>query len=200
MTPPPVTFEDSALIRMTLAGQSECFAVLMDRHMGAVSRRVRLIVRDPTDAEDVLQETVLKVWRRLSTFRSESSFRTWFTRVAINQAFESHRRELPGRSRRAEVDLDTVPSAREPQDECLIRAETARAVRNAIVKLSSKYRQVLTLCDLQDLTARETAQRLHSTIQAVKTRLFRGRGMLLAGLQRSSRPGFTGAGRRSRAA
>jgi RNA polymerase sigma-70 factor (ECF subfamily) len=197
MTPPLVTFEDNALIQMTLAGQSEYFGVLMDRHMGAVSRRVRSIVRNPTDAEDVLQETALKVWLRLSTFRSESSFRTWLTRVAVNQALESYRRKGPSRSCRAEVDLDTVPSARELQDESLIRAEVVRTVRNAIVGLSPKYRQVLTLCDLQDLSTRETAQRLNSTIPAVKTRLFRGRGMLLAAIQRSRNSDLAGAERRS---
>jgi len=200
MTPPLVTFEDSALIQMTLAGQSDYFAVLMDRHMGAVSRCVHSIVRNPTDAEDVLQETVLKVWRGLSTFRSESSFRTWFTRGAINQALESYRRQVPSRFCRAEVDLDAFPSARELQDESLIRAEVVQTVRSAVVGLSPKYRQVLTLCDLQDFSTRETAQRLHSTIPAVKTRRFRGRSMLLAAIQRSCNPVLAGAGRGSSAA
>ena len=200
MTSSLMTFEDSALIQMTLAGQSEYFVALMDRHMSAVTRCVRSIVRNPTDAEDVLQETVLKVWRGLSTFRSESSFRTWLTRVAMNQAMESHRRQGPSRSRRADVNLDAIAAARELQDESMIRAEVVRTVRSAVAGLSPKYRQVLTLCGLQDLSARETAQRLHSTIPAVKTRLFRGRRMLLAAIQRSCTPDSAGAGRRSRAA
>jgi RNA polymerase sigma-70 factor (ECF subfamily) len=185
MSPPLETFEDSVLIQLTLAGRSECFDVLMDRHMGAVRKRVHSIVRNPTDAEDALQEAVLKVWRCLSTFRSESSFRTWMSRVAINEALQSCRQDRRRRVCQPLGDADFFVSPGELQDEALIRAETTRTVRSAVVGLPPKYRQVLILRDLQDLSTRETAQRLHSTIPAVKTQLFRGRGMLLAAIQRS---------------
>jgi RNA polymerase sigma-70 factor (ECF subfamily) len=183
MTPPIVTFEDSTLIQLTLAGQSECFAVLMNRHMDAVRKRVRSIVRNATDAEDVLQETQYKVWRCLSTFRSESSFRTWMTQVAVNEARQSYRR---GRRWICQEprDCDVFASRGELQDESLIRAEFARAVRSAVVELPALYSRVLILRYLDNLSTRETAQRLHSTIPAVKSQLFRGRGMLLAALRR----------------
>jgi RNA polymerase sigma-70 factor, ECF subfamily len=196
MTPPPLTFEDGALIQMALAGQSECFAVLMDRHMGAVRKCVHAIVRNATDAEDVLQEAVLKTWRRLSTFRSESSFRTWMTRVAVNEALMSHRQGRRRRLCRALGDRDVFASPVELQDKSLIRAEATRTIRSAVVGLPLKYRQVLILRDLQELSVRETAQRLHSTIPAVKSQLFRGRGMLLAAIQQSTAQGFAGAPQR----
>jgi RNA polymerase sigma-70 factor (ECF subfamily) len=184
MTPGIVTFEDSTLIQLTLAGQSECFAVLMNRHMDAVRRRVHSIVRNTTEAEDVLQETQLKVWRCLSTFRSESSFRTWMTRVAVNEAMQYYRR---GRRWLCQehCDCDVFASRGQSQDESLIRAEFVRAVRSAVVELPALYRRVLILRYLDNLSTRETAQRLHSTIPAVKSQLFRGRGMLLAALRRS---------------
>lgn len=86
MTPPLASFEDSVLIKLALAGQSECFTVLMDRHIVSVKRCIGSMVRSAADAEDLVQDVVLKVWRHLSTFRPESSFRTWLTRVAINEA------------------------------------------------------------------------------------------------------------------
>jgi RNA polymerase sigma-70 factor (ECF subfamily) len=184
MTPPIVTFEDSTLIQLTLAGQSECFAVLMNRHMDAVRKRVRSIVRNAPDAEDVLQETQLKVWSCLSTFRSESSFRTWMTRVAVNEAMQSYRRGRRWVCQDAR-DCDVFASRGELQDESLIRAEVVRAVRSAVVELPARYSQALILRYLYSLSTRETAQRLHSTIPAVKSQLFRGRGMLLASLRRS---------------
>ena len=65
----------------------------MDRHLIAVKRRIGSMVTNVTDRDDVVQEVVLKVWLHLSTFRSESSFRTWIMRVAINEALQIFRRE-----------------------------------------------------------------------------------------------------------
>lgn len=92
MGPPTATFEDSALIQRALAGQSECFEVLINRHLPAIRARVRLMAPNRADVEDILQEILLKVWRHLSKFQSRSSFRTWITRVAINEVLLSYRR------------------------------------------------------------------------------------------------------------
>jgi RNA polymerase sigma-70 factor (ECF subfamily) len=93
MSPPFTTFGDSALIKLTLAGEAECFAVLMDRHLAATRKRIRSMVPDASGLDDLLQEVALKIWCHLGTFRSESSFRTWMTRVAINEPLQSYRRE-----------------------------------------------------------------------------------------------------------
>src|SRR5579859_6353263 len=187
MTPPIASFEDSVLIELALAGQSECFTVLMDRHLIAVKRCIGSMVRSATDAEDLVQEVVLKVWRHLSTFRSESSFRTWLTRVAVNEALQSYRRERGKPLCQAFGDLDAFASPAESPHQSYARIEMAQAVHRAVAKLPAKYRQVLTLRDLQDLSAQETALRLRSSVPTVKTRLFRARLMLLATLRRSTR-------------
>src|ERR1700722_17106904 len=92
MTPTLAAFDDSTLIDLTLAGRAECFAILMDRHLVALKRCIGSMVQN-ADAEDLLQDALLKIWRGLSTFRSESSFRTWMTRVAINEVLQSYRRD-----------------------------------------------------------------------------------------------------------
>jgi RNA polymerase sigma-70 factor (ECF subfamily) len=200
MSPALAAVEDSALIEMALAGQSECFTLLMDRHLGAVRRRVRSMVRSAADLEDLLQEVLLKVWLHLSTFRSESSFRTWMTRVAINEALQANRREQCRPPRSQELrDLDTFTSAVESPYRSLARREAIQAVRNAVMKLPAKYRQVLILRDLDQLDTLETAQSLQASVPAVKTRLQRARLMLLARLQRSRTLGFESLGRKSRA-
>ena len=102
MNAPLATLEDKTLIRLTLAGHAECFGVLMDRHLGAVKKRISAMVRNPADADDLSQEVSLKVWRHLAQYRSEASFRTWMTRVAINETFQSLRREK--RRRRGSTD------------------------------------------------------------------------------------------------
>src|ERR1700686_3238096 len=185
MTSPLATFEDNTLIKLALAGQSECFSVLMDRHSAAVRRRIGSMVRNTTDVDDLLQEVLLKVWRHLSTFRSRSSFRTWMIRVAINEAFQSDRRKACRPICQALADFDTFASANESALQSLTRAETIQIVRKAVVQLPAKYRQALILREFEQLSAREIAQSLHLSIPTVKTRLFRARLLLLTALQRS---------------
>jgi RNA polymerase sigma-70 factor (ECF subfamily) len=186
MDPLIATFEDGALIKLALAGQTECFTVLMDRHLAPIRRRIGSMVRNAADADDLVQEVLLKVWRHLSTFRSESSFRTWMTRVAINEALQSFRREQRSPTYQAFGDFDTFASPSELPLQSLTRAETTRIVRKAVVELPAKYRQVMVLREFEQLSAREIAQSLHSSIPAVKTRLFRGRLMLQAALSRAA--------------
>ncbi len=185
MSPPLATFEDNTLIKLTLAGQAECFTVLMDRHLAAVKKRIYSMARNAADADDILQEVLLKVWRHLATFRSESSFRTWMTQVATNEVRQQYRRERSRSACQPLRDLDAFASPGESPHQTLARAEVTQAVRSAIVGLPAKYREVLILCDLDQFSTRETAQWLKASIPAIKTRLFRGRLMLLAALQSS---------------
>jgi RNA polymerase sigma-70 factor (ECF subfamily) len=185
---PLESFEDSALIKMALAGQTECFAVLMNRHLPAVRRRIRAIVQNSTDAEDVVQEVLLKIWRHLSTFRSESSFRTWMTRVATNEALQCYRREQRSPICQTPGDLNSFASPNESPLQSLARAERTRFILKAVVELPAKYRQVVVLREFAQLSARETAESLTTSVPAVKTRLFRARLMLLAALQGFEKP------------
>jgi RNA polymerase sigma-70 factor (ECF subfamily) len=189
MAAPLATFDDSALIKMALAGQTECFTVLTNRHLPAVRRRIGSIVPNTIDTEDLLQEVLLKVWLHLSTFRSESSFRTWMTRVAINEALQSYRRERCRPLCHTAGDLAAIASHGDSPYQSLARTEVTRAIRSAVAGLPAKYRQILILRDLEELSERETAQCLQSSIPSVKTRLFRARLMLLAAL-RPRNPGI----------
>src|SRR4029453_10765986 len=90
---PMASLQDCTLIDRALAGEVECFSALMDRHTAAVRRRVRSMVRNTSDQDDVVQETFIKAWRHLSSFRSDSSFRTWIISVATNEALQQYRRQ-----------------------------------------------------------------------------------------------------------
>jgi len=143
------------------------------------------MVQNTTDADDLLQEVLVKVWRHLSKFRSESTFRTWMTRVAINEALQFYRREQRRPICQAFGDFDAFATPNESPFQSLSRAEITQVVRNAVVQLPAKYREVLILCYLEELSLSETARSLQSSVPAVKSRLFRARLMLLAALRRS---------------
>jgi RNA polymerase sigma-70 factor (ECF subfamily) len=183
MSPSIATFEDSALIKLALAGETECFTILMDRHLAAIKRRIGSTAPNGTDADDILQEVLLKVWRHLSSFRSESSFRTWMTRVAMNEVLQSYRQKRRNRLCQVSGNLDAFASHVESPHQSFVRLEATKAVRSAVARLPAKYRQVLILRDIEELSAGETAESLQSTIPAVKTRLFRARHMLTEALK-----------------
>jgi RNA polymerase sigma-70 factor (ECF subfamily) len=178
------TLEDSVLIDLVLAGQAECFAVLKDRHEAAVRKRIRSMLWNTTDEDDLVQEVFLKAWRHLATFRAEASFRTWITRVATNEVAQLHRRNCSSPLCPAYTDLDTFASHCESPYQSLERVEATQTVRNAIAQLPARYRQILILRDLKELSARETARWLKASIPLVKSRLFRARLMLSAAIQR----------------
>lgn len=189
MSRPLTEFEDSALIRMVLAGRTECFTVLTIRHVRALRRRIGSIVRNATDVEDLLQEVLTKAWLRLSTLQSKSAFRTWITRVATNEALQSWRRDRSRPICQAFGDFDTLASASESPLQALIRGETTRIVRNAVRELPGKYEQVLNLREFEELSMKEIAESLHLSIPAVKSRLFRARRLLQTALQKRGNPG-----------
>ena len=182
---------DKLLIELTLAGRQECFSALMDRHMGCVRRRINGLIPSTSDAEDVAQEVQLKVWMHLSSFRSDSSFRTWTVRIAINECLQWHR----GAKRRRQWDteeLDGLTASTESAFQAYAREEAANAVRKAIHQLPSKFRQIVVLRDVGGLTTKEAAKSLNSSPQSIKMRLFRARRMLAKTLREPEtlRPGL----------
>lgn len=173
-----VTLEDKILVQGALAGETEYFSVLVDRHATVVRRCIESLVRNPSDVEDLVQDTFMKAWLHLSAFRFEASFRTWLLSVALNEGLALHRRRRSRPCCISAANVDALPSESESPHEAFTRWETRMEIYSAVTKLPMKYRQVLVLCDLQQLTMRETANRLETKVTLVKTRLFRARRML----------------------
>jgi RNA polymerase sigma-70 factor (ECF subfamily) len=189
MIPPLAACADGVLIQMAIDGHNDCFSVLMDRHLVALKRRLRPMVSNEADLDDLVQEVLLKTWLHLATFRSESNLRTWMIRIGINQARQSYRMTQCRPVCQPLDEFAGIASPGESPHQRLLRDETTNAVRGAVARLPAKYREVLVLHDLTELCDKETAERLQTTIKAVKARLFRARGMLSTKLRRSGVPG-----------
>jgi RNA polymerase sigma-70 factor (ECF subfamily) len=177
-------FSDGDLIRLTLDRQPDCFTALMDRHLEAVKRCIGFMLRGNGAAEDLAQEVVLKAWRFLSAFRAESSFRTWLTRVAINEVRQFQRCEIRASRFQELSNPDVLASQDESPYEHFARIQRTEAVRAVVNSLPAMYREVVMLRELEELSILEIAERLRCTVPAVKSRLFRGRSMLLGGVQK----------------
>jgi RNA polymerase sigma-70 factor (ECF subfamily) len=185
-------FSDCDLIRLTLEGQPDCFATLMERHLGAIRRCIGFMLRGNAAADDLAQEVVLKALQFLSGFRAQSSFRTWLTRVAVNEVRQYQRRELRA-SRFQEVSNPDLQASRDASPyEHFVRMQGMETVRTVLKSIPDRYREVVILRELGELSILEIAERLRCTIPTVKTRLFRARRMLVAGVHKSHPPASIG--------
>ena len=186
MTAPLSALPDRTLIERTLAGESDCFTVLMERHVAAVRKRIKCMIWNPADQDEIVQETFFKAWRCLSSFRFDATFRTWIVRVAINETLQHYRRNRCNSIVQATTSIDTFASQHELPDKALERIEERHRVRAAVTRLPKEYRLVVIHRDLDELTQQETAERLQFSIPGVKTRLFRARRMLSRALRERS--------------
>jgi RNA polymerase sigma-70 factor (ECF subfamily) len=185
---PLAALDDEALAELARAGDDTAFAALVERYQGRVYRLALRLSSNPSDAEEILQDTFLQAWRKIDTFRGEARFGTWLYRIATNTALMRKRaaRRRPTESLEALLpqfdesgllaDLDYQRSAR--ADELLERAELAQRAREALDLLDENYRAVFVLRDLEEMSTEEAARVLEITPEAVRQRLHRARLMV----------------------
>jgi RNA polymerase sigma-70 factor (ECF subfamily) len=154
----------------------------------------RRMLNSDADAEDVTQDVLLQVVRKLDTFRGESAFPTWLHRVTVNAAL-AHRRKRAGREEHEVSDpLDHflqnghhhAPVARwavGPEQQALDK-ETHQLIEQAIARLPALYRDVYVLADVEGLPNAEIGEMLGLGVPAVKSRLHRARLLMRNALAR----------------
>lgn len=144
----------------------------------------RRMVASDFDAEDVTQDVLLQVIRKLPSFRGESSFPTWLHRVTVNAALSHRRRQAVRDEKRHslsdEHSEEPVATAihSPPPDDLLVDHETKQLIERAIASLPEAYRAVFVLADVENLPNADVAQRMGLSLPAVKSRLLRARAML----------------------
>ncbi|MGB9626030.1 MAG: RNA polymerase sigma factor [Phycisphaerae bacterium] len=186
---------DAESVRLARQGDYEAFERLVARHERSIYTLAMRIVRNPEDAEDVVQQTFLSVLEHLNGFAGQSQFRTWLVRIATNHALKTlrKRRGLPiAATGAAGEDDDTwlphpefIAPWRDDPGELAGRRETQQLLDAALDQLDEKYRLVFLLRDVEGLSTEETARELGITVANVKVRLLRARLMLREKLTRT---------------
>ncbi len=172
---------DERLLAAARAGDKAALETLLERHQEQVYRFGMKMCRDPEDAKDVLQETLLAMARGVRDFRGASSISTWLYTIARSYCIKKRRRSkfAPDEERSLETEAATearqLSSPGAGADEVLAGKQVERALEQAIAGLDPLYRDVLLLRDVEGLTAPEVAEVLGVTVQAVKSRLHRAR-------------------------
>ena len=178
---------DFELLRSMLAGDEEALSVLYRRRQGSVYRFALQMSGSKAIAEDVTQEVFLFLMREGQVFDpAKGSVSAFLLGVARNHVLRRLRVEQQLAPLGDEFD-DDVPVLHASTDICplddLTRAETIESVRKAVLSLPSKYREVVVLCELQDISYGETAEILGCAIGTVRSRLHRARALLLTKLR-----------------
>jgi len=165
-------------------GEKECFLELVKPYTRYVYMAAYSVLRNPQDAEEIAQETLLKALRSIDSFRRESRFKTWLITIAFNEARMQLRKQrknlfesLDTSSHEEEEDYQprNLTDWREIQSEALERKEVQVALEKGLALLSPEFREVIMLRDVQQLTIAETAEALNISESLVKTRLLRAR-------------------------
>ena len=184
---------EAQVIAAILAGNTPLFHDLIRPYERTVFSMAMALLRDPQEAEDVVQETFLKALRNLHAYRAEARFSTWLVSIALNEARSSLRRHRPVESLDASDETDRIAPEllrdwREVPSEVLERLEVRNLLRDAVTELPLIYREVFVLRELQELTISESAQALGISPASVKVRLHRARIMLQRRLAPQLRP------------
>lgn len=173
---------DLSLLERARAGDRKALEDLLVRHQRKVYRFGLRMCRDPEDAQDVVQETLLAVARTVKDFRGASSVSTWLYTIARSFCIKKRRRSKFAPAEEASLDarepgaeaLQVADPARTP-DEALAGRQIEAALEQAIGGLDPMYREVLVLRDVEGLTAPEVAEVMGLSVEAVKSRLHRAR-------------------------
>jgi RNA polymerase sigma-70 factor (ECF subfamily) len=174
---------DAELVRLTLCGNGSAYNGLVQRYQRQVYNLAYRMLGNAEDAGDLVQDTFLRAYGALTSFRQDASFLTWLYKIASNLCIDQLRSRKAKSTLSLEVELE---EGREPAadfrstdpEEAAVRGSVQDVVQRAIGNLPEKYRAVVVMRHLNDMSVDEIARVLELPTGTVKTHLFRAREML----------------------
>ncbi len=174
---------DQLLVERAQRGDKRAFELLVEKYQRKLARLLSRLVRDPGEVEDVTQETFIKAYRALPSFRGDSAFYTWLYRIGINTA----KNYLVAMGRRAptstEVDAEAAEGYESGEqlrdintpESLLLAKEIAATVNEAIESLPEELRSAIQLRELEGMSYEEISKLMDCPIGTVRSRIFRAR-------------------------
>jgi RNA polymerase sigma-70 factor, ECF subfamily len=191
--------DDVELVRRARAREGTAFRTIMERNNRRLYRIARSILRNDSEAEDVVQDAYVKAYIHLGEFRGDARLATWLARITMNEALERLRRERPA------VALDTLEPEPPPgqliqfpqiaaqidPEQTMAQRQILHLVEQTFDKLPEIFRVVFMARVIEGMSVEETAEILGLKQETVKTRLHRARQLLRDQLDRQIGPLFT---------
>jgi RNA polymerase sigma-70 factor, ECF subfamily len=173
---------DEDLVHRILKGESFLFEIIMRRYNQRLFRIANGILKNATEAEDVIQDAYVRAYEHLNQFAGAAKFSTWLTKIVIYEAFRRSKRSKRLTSMesftKAEKIMNILKGESDNPEKDFIRRRILEILETAISSLPAKYCVAIMLRDVEGLSTEETAECLGISEQAVKTRLHRARSIL----------------------
>jgi RNA polymerase sigma-70 factor (ECF subfamily) len=180
-----VNYVETRLAKLSRGGDRRAFAELVDLYKDKIYHLGYRMLNQKQEAEDVVQETFLRVYTNLERYDENQKFSTWIYRIATNLCIDRLRKRKPSFSLDAELsdgegtDWHAMLASDEASPETeIILSETQQNIRDAIQTLPDKYKSVVVLRYLHDMSLQEISDVLEMPVTTVKTRVHRGREFL----------------------
>jgi RNA polymerase sigma-70 factor (ECF subfamily) len=182
--PAPALTDEEIVVRVR-AGDLASFEQLMRRNNARVYRAARAILRDDSEAEDVMQDAFVRAYEHLHEFEGRARFSTWLTRIAVHEALARVRRGKRLTALDAHVQEPAMVTRPESSPEQQVSdVEMRAAIEAAVAKLPEDFRSVFVLRAVEGMSGAETAECLGIPEETVKTRLHRARTRIQEMLRR----------------
>ncbi len=182
--------QDRDLVQLALGGHDAAFARLMEKYSGGLRHHILRIVRSAREVDDLVQETFIKAFSALPSYRSSYAFSTWLYRIGANHAIDFLRKKrLPTTSLNKPVETGDgqlqieVPDITYRPDRHIVADQRRELIQRAIDALPPKYHRVIVLRHREDRTYDEIAKELSLPLGTVKAHIFRARKLLYAQLR-----------------
>jgi RNA polymerase sigma-70 factor (ECF subfamily) len=176
---------EQRLAKLAAKGDRSAFEQLVDLYKEKIYYLAYRMLGNRHEAEDIIQETFLRVYMNFDRFDQTQKFSTWIYRIATNLSIDRLRKRKASYSLDAEINqgdgldgYDRLVSEEDTPEKQLMITETQIQIRNAIDKLPEKYKSVVVLRYLHDLSLQEISDVLGMPVTTIKTRIHRGREFL----------------------
>jgi RNA polymerase sigma-70 factor (ECF subfamily) len=180
---------DEEIVGRVVAGEAALFEILMRRHNQRIYRIVRGIIDDDGEAEDVMQDAYVRAYQHLRQFEGRSTFVTWLTRIAMHEAFaraERLRRQTSLDADEVLAEMKSTLASTDDPERNVAGLELQHALEKAILSLPPRYRTVIILRDVEEMSTAEAATALEISEESVKVRLHRARALTRRALYKQS--------------
>lgn len=185
----PSSIEDDKLVAKAVQGQEDSYKKLVDKYNRPIYFHIRKMIKEQELVEDLVQEVFIKAFKNLATYSNQYAFSTWLYRIATNHTIDYLRKKKlptfsisdPIKTKDGEVEVQ-LPDTSFATDAPIIKHERKAIVQEAIANLPEKYRKVIRMRHMDELSYDEIADELNIPLGTVKAHIFRARELLYKAL------------------
>lgn len=182
------SLEDDHFVLKAIRGEQGAFKKLMDKYQKPLYYHVLKMVKNHEQVEDIVQESFMKAFSNLSSYNTNYAFSTWLYRITTNHTIDYLRKKKlktrsidePVKAKDGEMQFQVVGNSE--TDRKIIRKERKQILTDAILNLPDKYREVIEMRHLEELSYQEISDQLDLPLGTVKAHIFRAREMLYKAL------------------